>query len=294
MQEFCPIGTGVALVTPFCAADESIDYQALARLIEFHIASGVDYLVVLGTTGENPTLSVEERAQVRKFVATHTAGRIPLVAGIGGNCTKAVCEELQLDDLTGYSAVLSIVPFYNKPSQQGIYAHFHAVEQASPLPVILYNVPSRTGVNMSAITTLALAHDHHRIIAIKEASGDLVQCRTIIENAPEHFSVISGDDASTLQLVKLGAKGVISVAANAFPKEMKQLVDSALAGDYAQAQQVQDQLQKAFSLLFAEGNPSGVKCLLSKIGLCSNVLRLPLTPVSDELSLKFADIAKNI
>lgn len=270
-------GMGVALVTPF-KADKTIDFEAFANLLEYQIQGGVDYLVVLGTTSENPTLEPEERAQVRQFVAQRVAGRVPLVLGIGGNNTAAVVRELQNTDLSAYKAILSVVPYYNKPSQEGIYQHYAAVAQASPLPVILYNVPGRTGVNMTAETTLRLAADFENIVGIKEASGNMVQVDEIIKHKTSDFMVISGDDAVTFPLITLGAVGVISVIGNAFPKEFSRMVRLALMGDYAAARTIHHRFNDLFGLLFVDGNPAGVKCVLNFMGLCENELRLPLVP----------------
>ena len=271
-------GMGVALVTPF-KVDKSIDYPALARLIEYQISNGVDYIVVLGTTAETPTLSKTERSEIQAFIIDRVNGRIPLVIGIGGNCTSDVIDQLTTTDLSAYSAVLSVVPYYNKPSQEGIYQHYHAIAEASPLPIILYNVPGRTGVNMSAETTLRLAGDHPgKIIGIKEASGDINQMDAIIKRKPREFMVISGDDGITFPLITLGAVGVISVVGNAFPKEFSRMVRLALAGDFEKALHIHHRFTELFSLLFVDGNPAGVKCLLHAMGLIENELRLPLVP----------------
>lgn len=271
-------GMGVALITPF-KSDKSIDYPALARLIEHQIKSGVDFLVVLGTTAETPTLSTDEKAEVRRFVAQCADGRIPLVLGMGSNNTMGLCNEIRSTDLSDYQAILSVVPFYNKPSQEGIYQHYAAVAQASPLPVILYNVPGRTGVNMTAETTLRLARDFRgKIIAIKEASGNFSQIDDIIKRKPADFMVISGDDAITFPLITLGAVGVISVIGNAFPREFSRMVRLALEGDFGNALLIHHKFTELFSLLFVDGNPAGVKCLLNSMGLIENELRLPLVP----------------
>lgn len=268
---------GVALVTPF-KADKSIDFEAFANLLEYQIRGGVDYLVVLGTTSENPTLEPDERAQVIDFVVKRVAGRIPLVLGCGGNNTAAVIRELHSTDLSAFSAILSVVPFYNKPSQEGIYQHYAAIAKASPLPVILYNVPGRTGVNMTPETTLRLAADFPNIVGIKEASGNMVQVDEIIKHKSDDFMVISGDDAVTFPLITLGAVGVISVIGNAFPREFSRMVRLALAGDYAAARTIHHRFNDLFGLLFVDGNPAGVKCVLHAMGLCENELRLPLVP----------------
>lgn len=270
-------GMGVALITPF-KSDKSIDFDALAKLLEYQIRSGSDYLVVLGTTAETPTLTPEERAQVRTFVAERVAGRVPLVIGCGGNCTQGVINEMTSMDLSAYSAVLSVVPYYNKPSQQGIYEHYAAIAKASPLPVILYNVPGRTGVNMTAETTLRLANDFPNIIGIKEASGNISQMDDIIKHKKPEFMVISGDDGITFPLITLGAVGVISVIGNAFPREFSKMVRLALSGDYDAARTIHHRFTDLFSLLFVDGNPAGVKCVLNAMGYIENELRLPLVP----------------
>lgn len=270
-------GMGVALVTPF-KADKSIDFDALGRIIEYQIQNGVDYLVVLGTTSENPTLSPDEREAIKVFVAERVQGRVPMVLGVGGNNTAAVVREAREVDPQRFSAILSVVPYYNKPSQEGIYQHYKAIAEASPLPVILYNVPGRAGVNMTAETTLRLAAEFPHIIAIKEASGNMVQVDEIIKHKPDDFMVISGDDAVTFPLITLGAVGVISVIGNAFPREFSRMVRLALAGDYAAARTIHHRFNDLFGLLFVDGNPAGVKCVLNAMGYCENELRLPLVP----------------
>ena len=270
-------GMGVALITPF-KEDESIDFDALSRLLEYQIQNGTDYLVVLGTTGETPSLTEAEKRQIQRFVVERTRGRIPLVLGIGSNNTRNVVEHLYSDDLSGYDAILSVVPYYNKPSQEGIYQHYATIAQASPLPIILYNVPGRTGVNMTAETTLRLARNFNNIIAIKEASGNISQMDDIIKNKPHDFMVISGDDGVTFPLITLGAVGVISVIGNAFPKEFSRMVRLALNGNYNQALSIHHRFTELFSLLFVDGNPAGVKCLLNLMGMIENKLRLPLVP----------------
>lgn len=277
MSRICLKGMGVALITPF-KHDKSIDFGALARLLEYQVKNGVDFLVVLGTTAETATLNAQEKDAVKRFVAERVAGRVPLVIGIGGNNTLALVEQLKSDDLSAYSAVLSVVPYYNKPSQEGIYQHYKAIAEASPLPIILYNVPGRTGVNMSAETTLRLAREFDNIIGIKEASGNFSQIDDIIKNKPEDFMVISGDDGITYPLITLGAVGVISVVGNAFPREFSRMVRLALDGDYPRALTIHHRFTELFSLLFVDGNPAGVKCLLHAMGYIENELRLPLVP----------------
>lgn len=274
-------GLGVALVTPF-KPDMEIDFEALGRMVEHIVAGGADYIVVLGTTGETPTLSTEERKQIREFVKDKAAGRIPLVLGMGGNCTHALVSEIKQTDLTGYSAILSVAPFYNKPSQEGLYQHFAAIAKASPLPVILYNVPGRTGVNISAATTLRLAKEFDNVTAIKEASGNFKQIEEIINNKPERFQVISGDDALTYPLITLGAEGVISVVGNAYPEEFGRMVRLCLEGNFQEALPIHYGFTKLYDELFVDGNPAGVKALLHKLGMIDNVLRLPLVPTHIE------------
>lgn len=271
-------GMGVALITPF-KPDKSIDFSALSRLIEYQIKSGVDFIVVLGTTAETPTLTADERRRVRDFVAQRVGGRVPLVIGMGGNNTLGLIEELRSTDLSAYQAVLSVVPYYNKPSQEGIYQHYAAIARNSPLPIVLYNVPGRTGVNMTAETTLRLACDFpDKIVAVKEASGNFSQIDDIIKRKPADFMVISGDDGITFPLITLGAVGVISVIGNAFPREFSRMVRLALEGDFANALLIHHKFTELFSLLFVDGNPAGVKCLLHAMGYIENELRLPLVP----------------
>lgn len=286
-------GMGVALITPF-KEDESIDFDALARLLEYQIQNGTDYLVVLGTTGETPSLTEAEKRQIQRFVVERTRGRIPLVLGIGSNNTRNVVEHLYSDDLSGYDAILSVVPYYNKPSQEGIYQHYATIAQASPLPIILYNVPGRTGVNMTAETTLRLARDFNNIIAIKEASGNISQMDDIIKNKPHDFMVISGDDGVTFPLITLGAVGVISVIGNAFPKEFSRMVRLALNGNYNQALTIHHRFTELFSLLFVDGNPAGVKCLLNLMGMIENKLRLPLVPTRITTYEKIQDVLEKL
>lgn len=270
-------GMGVALITPF-KEDESVDYEALGRLVDYLLQNGADYLVVLGTTAETPTLTEEEKKKIIELVVTKVRHRIPIVLGVGGNCTKSVVDKLKNDNFEGIDAVLSVVPYYNKPSQEGIYQHYKAIAQAIDLPVILYNVPGRTGVNMTAETTLRLAREFKNIIAVKEASGNITQMDDIIKNKPKDFNVISGDDGITFPLITLGAIGVISVIGNAFPREFSRMVRLALAGDYESARTIHHRFTELFSLLFVDGNPAGVKSMLSMMGFVENRLRLPLVP----------------
>ena len=270
---------GVALITPF-KADDSIDFDALAKLVEHLIKNGTDYLVVCGTTAETATMTKQERDEVTRFVIRVNAGRLPIVLGVGGNNTQAVIDQLQNDDLSGVDAVLSVTPYYNKPSQEGLYQHFKAIATASRLPIILYNVPGRTGVNMTADTTLRLANDFKNIVAIKEASGIFTQIDDIIKNKPENFVVISGDDGITFPLITLGAVGVISVIGNAFPYEFSRMVRLALNGQYDAAREIHYRFNELFKLLFVDGNPAGVKSILSVMGMIENKLRLPLVPTT--------------
>lgn len=270
-------GMGVALITPF-KEDESVDYEALGRLVDYLLQNGADYLVVLGTTAETPTLTEEEKKKIIELVVTKVRHRIPIVLGVGGNCTKSVVDKLKSDNFEGIDAILSVVPYYNKPSQEGIYQHYKAIAQATELPVILYNVPGRTGVNMTAETTLRLAREFKNIIAVKEASGNITQMDDIIKNKPKDFNVISGDDGITFPLITLGAIGVISVIGNAFPREFSRMVRLALAGDYDSARTIHHRFTELFSLLFVDGNPAGVKSMLSMMGFVENRLRLPLVP----------------
>lgn len=284
MERISLRGMGVALATPF-NDDFSIDYTALERLVEYQIQRGADYLVVLATTSEAVTLNCPERNDVARFVARIAAGRIPLIMGMSDNCTQRLASHVTEVDFTGYSAILSVVPYYNKPAQEGIYRHFAAVAEASPLPVVLYNVPSRTGKNMEPQTTLSLARNFPtKIIGVKEASGNLDQIAEIIALKPEGFQVVSGDDALTLRMIRMGAEGVISVVGNALPHVFGELVHRALADvSDPRADEIDLALQPLDKALFADGNPSGLKCLLSKLGLAHNMLRLPLVPVCHDV-----------
>ncbi len=270
-------GMGVAFVTPF-KEDESVDYDAISRLIDFQLANGTDFLVILATTAETPTLTSEEKEKIRTLIVDRVNGRIPIVMGVGGNNTRAVIEQLRTENLKGIDAILSVVPYYNKPSQEGLYQHFKAISEASPVPVVLYNVPGRTGVNMTAETTLRLARDCDNVVAIKEASGNFTQIDDIIKNKPEDFAVLSGDDGITYPLITLGAVGVISVIGNAFPREFSQMTRLAMAGDYRNALTIHHRFTELFKLLFVDGNPAGVKAMMNAMGLLENKLRLPLVP----------------
>ena len=280
-------GTGVALVTPF-QADGQIDFESLKKLINYLIDGKVEYLVSIGTTGESATLSGEEKTKLFEFIATQVNGRVPLVAGIGGNNTAEIISQLKQFNITGYNAILSSSPNYNKPTQEGIYQHYKAIAKASPLPVILYNVPGRTASNVSAETTVRLAKDFENIIAIKEASGNFDQFNQIMRDKPEDFFLISGDDPVTLPMIALGAVGVISVIGNVLPKKISDLVKLCLEGNFKQAQKAHNELIDFTRLMFIEGNPAGVKSALKSLGVCDDHLRLPLVPVSALTAQKIA------
>lgn len=287
-------GAGVALITPF-NTDGTIDYQSLGSLIDHQIEGGTNYLVVLGTTGETATLTAEERKQIWAYVAERTSGRLPLVAGIGGNNTQEIVNQIREFDVAGYCAILSVSPYYNKPTQEGIYQHYKAVAEASNLPVILYNVPGRTGSNISPATAIRLAKTHANIVAIKEASGSLAQFSEIMRDKPRSFSLISGDDPATLPMMALGAVGVISVVGNAYPEKVATLVEACSEGNYAAAREMHCALIKITDLCFVEGNPCGVKYMLKKQGvITTNQVRLPLVPVSVETEQAIEEeMAKN-
>ena len=270
-------GMGVALITPF-KEDGSVDYDALLRLVDYQLENGTDFLCVLGTTAETPTLTKEEKEKVKRTIIDRVNGRLPILLGVGSNSTQAVVDSVKNDDMTGVDALLVVVPYYNKPSQEGIYQHYKAVAEATDLPIVLYNVPGRTGVNMIAETTLRLANDFENIVAIKEASGNIAQMDEIIKNKPEGFDVISGDDGITFPLITLGAVGVISVLGNAFPREFSRMTQLALEGDYVNALPIHHQFAEMCNLLFVDGNPAGVKAMLSIMGMVENKLRLPLVP----------------
>ncbi len=270
-------GLGVALITPF-RNDNSIDIEALDRLVEYQLKGGVDFLCIMGTTAETPTLTAAEKRMLKEHLVARVAGRVPLLMGCGGNSTAALVEEFQNTDWRGIDGILSVCPYYNKPSQEGLYQHYSALSKASPLPIVLYNVPGRTGVNMTAETTLRLARDFENIVAIKEASGNITQMDDIIKNKPENFDVISGDDGITFPLITLGAVGVISVIGNALPYEFSRMVRLALQGEYSSARTIHHKFAELFKLLFVDGNPAGVKAMLSEMGMIENQLRLPLIP----------------
>ncbi len=275
-------GTGVALVTPF-NANHDIDFAALGSLIDFVISNGVEYVVSLGTTGETPTLDKQEKFDIIQFTVEKVNGRVPIVVGIGGNNTRSLVKDLESFPLDNAIAVLSAAPYYSKPSQEGIYQHYKTLAAASPKPIILYNVPGRTGRNMEAVTTLRLAHEVANIVGIKEAGNSVPQCMQLLKERPDHFLVVSGDDDLVLPELACGIDGVISVAANCFPKNFSDMVRSGLASDFATAKTLNDPLMEAYNLLFAENNPAGVKAFLSELGIIDNYLRLPLVPLSDAI-----------
>lgn len=287
------VGTGVALVTPF-KKDFSVDTDALAQIVNFVIDGGVEYLVVLGTTAESATLNKTEKDLVIKTIKEANAGRLPLVLGVGGNNTLEVVEELQTRDFTGFSAVLSVSPYYNKPTQEGIYQHFKKVAEASPLPIILYNVPGRTGSNMLPSTVLRLANDFKNVIALKEAAGDIVQAMKLIQHKPKDFLVISGDDMITLPMVLAGGAGVISVIGQGFPKEFSELVRLGLQRKVNEAYELHYKLADSIDMIFEQGNPAGIKEVFKSRGLSENTVRLPLVSVDDNLAKRIDDFTKNI
>ena len=286
-------GLGIALITPF-KTDGSIDFEALDRLVEYQIKGGADFLCIMGTTAETPTLSHEEKWTLKARLVERVAGRVPLLMGCGGNNTAAIVNELKSEDWTGIDGILSVCPYYNKPSQEGLYQHFATIAKASPLPVVLYNVPGRTGVNMNAETTLRLARDFENIVAIKEASGFIPQMDDIIKNKPQHFDVISGDDGITFPLITLGAVGVISVIGNALPAEFSRMVRLALNGEYSTSLTIHHKFTELFKLLFVDGNPVGVKAMLSEMEMIQNVLRLPLVPTRLATMEKISQIVKEL
>ena len=286
-------GLGIALITPF-QTDGSIDFEALDRLVEYQIKGGADFLCIMGTTAETPTLSRDEKRLLKEHLVGRVAGRVPLLMGCGGNNTAAIVDDLKTEDWTGIDGILSVCPYYNKPSQEGLYQHFATIAKASPLPIVLYNVPGRTGVNMNAETTLRLARDFENIVAIKEASGNITQMDDIIKNKPQHFDVISGDDGITFPLITLGAVGVISVIGNALPAEFSRMVRLALKGEYQTSLTIHHKFTELFKLLFVDGNPAGVKAMLSEMGMIQNVLRLPLVPTRLTTMEKISQIVREL
>lgn len=286
-------GTGVALITPF-QQDGSVDYNALGNIIDTTIDGGVDFLVALGTTAETPTLSKEEKLSILNYIIKHNNKRKPIVVGLGGNNTQELLATFDTYPMDQVAGILSVVPYYNKPSQEGIYQHFKAIAQATDLPIILYNVPGRTVTNMLPSTAIRLATEFKNIVAIKEASGNIAQGMELVQQAPAHFSVLSGDDNLILAQAAVGFKGVISVAANCFPKLFTNMVNAALNNDFVTARLHHYKLLKGIDLLFAEGNPTGVKYVLHTQRLCENVLRLPLIPASENLSNELHQYLKTI
>ena len=293
MEEFNAKGTGVAMITPF-DKQGNVDFSSFSKLINHIIEGGVDYLVCLGTTSEYPTLTEREMMAIRDFTIETVDNRVPIVIGVGGNDTREVVNHVTKDDFNGFSAILSVSPYYNKPSQKGLLEHFRRVANSSPLPVIIYNVPGRTGSNISAETTLKLAEECDNIIAIKEASGNMAQCMEILRCKPKNFELLSGEDALTLPLMSMGAKGVISVTANAFPKQVSTMVDLALKDSCRKATAVHNQILPFTNAIFEEGNPCGIKAALEILGIVQNNVRLPLAKVSKTLYSRLQTIIKEI
>ena len=286
-------GLGIALITPFCE-DGSVDYKSLVRLMEYQLDNGADFFCILATTGETPCLTKDEKQKIKDLVVSTVNGRVPILMGCGGNNTAAVVEELKTGDFRGIDGVLSVCPYYNKPSQEGLYQHFKAIAAATSLPVVLYNVPGRTGVNLKAETTVRLARDCENIVAVKEASGSLEQVDEIIKNKPKDFAVISGDDALTFPMISCGAEGVISVIGNALPKEFSRMIRLEFKGEYEGARKIHHKFTDLFSLLFVDGNPAGVKAMLHEMGFIENVLRLPLVPTRISTLQKMSEILKEL
>ncbi len=281
-------GAGVAIVTPF-RSDSSIDFSALGKLVEHLISNGIGYLVVMGTTGESVTLNKDEKQAIIDFVIETNQGRVPIVVGIGGNNTQDIISQIKGKSFEGIDAILSVAPYYNKPTQEGLFQHYAAISSISPAPIILYNVPGRTGVNITAETCLRLANYSKNIIAVKEASGNLTQVTEIAKNKPDDFLIISGDDALTIPIASIGGAGVISVLANAFPKEISELVSMTQKGNYKKALEIHFKFTDLIDLLFVDGNPAGIKAVLHHMKLVANAVRLPLTPVKKETYDKISD-----
>lgn len=286
-------GLGIALITPFCE-DGSVDYTALNRLVDYQLNNGADFLCILATTGETPCLSAEEKSKIKNAIVEQVAGRIPILMGCGGNNTAAVVEEVKNGDFKGIDGILSVCPYYNKPSQEGLYQHFRAIANATQMPVVLYNVPGRTGINLKPETTVRLAKECSNIVAIKEASGSLEQVDEIIKNKPNDFDVLSGDDALTYPMIACGAQGVISVIGNALPKEFSRMIRLEKRGEFEAAVKIHHRFTDLYSLLFVDGNPAGVKALLSEMGFIKNQLRLPLVPTRVATMQKIAAILKEL
>ncbi len=290
MQEL--IGAGVALVTPF-NDDKSVDFEGLKRLVNYQIDNGINYLVVLGTTGEPATLTSEEKEEIKATIVKENKGRLPIVLGIGGNNTLAIVEELKSTDLSDYCAILSVSPYYNKPTQEGIYQHFKAISEASTKPIILYNVPSRTGVNVLPSTVIRIAQDFKNIVAVKEAAGDIVQAMRLVQHKPEGFLVISGDDMIALPMVSAGGSGVISVIGQGLPKDFSEMIQQGLNGNVNEANAIHYKVMESIDYIFEEGNPAGIKALLKKLNICSENVRLPLVNASCDLQEKINTFAAN-
>ena len=286
-------GLGIALITPF-TTDGEVDYRSLKRLVEFQLDNGADFLCILATTGEAPCLTKAERDEITVFIKQIVNGRIPIFKYCGGNNTAAVVDEIKTTDWSGIDGILSICPYYNKPSQEGLYQHFKAIAEVSPLPIVLYNVPGRTGVNMTAATTVRIAKDFPNVVGVKEASGSLEQVDEIIKNKPDNFDVISGDDALTFSMIASGAAGVISVIGNALPKEFSRMIRLEFKGEYEPARKIHHMFTELYSLLFVDGNPAGCKALLNDMGMIENELRLPLVPTTIKTKQKMSEILKDL
>ena len=286
-------GLGIALITPF-TTNGDVDYHALKRLVTYQLDNGADFLCILATTGETPTLTQEEKQHIKRLIIELAGGRVPILMGCGGNNTAAVVHELKNSDWHGIDGVLSVCPYYNKPSQEGLFQHFRAISEASPLPVVLYNVPGRTGINLKAETTVRLARTCENIVAIKEASGNLEQVDEIIKNKPADFDVISGDDALTFPMVSCGAVGAISVIGNALPREFSRMIRLQMRGEYDSARKIHHRFTDLFSLLFVDGNPAGVKAMLSEMGFIENVLRLPLVPTRISTLQRMSELMREL
>lgn len=286
-------GLGIALITPF-KQDGSVDYASLEKLVQYQLENGADFLCILATTGETPCLTSDEKERIKELVINKVKGQIPIVVGCGGNNTAAVVEELKTGNFKGIDGILSVCPYYNKPSQEGLYQHFKAIANATELPVILYNVPGRTGINMKAETTVRLANDCENVVAVKEASGNLEQVDEILKNKPDGFAVLSGDDSLTYPMIACGADGVISVIGNALPKEFSRMCRLERRGEFEAAVKIHHKFTDLYSLLFVDGNPAGVKALLHEMGFIENVLRLPLVPTRVATVQKMSQILKDL
>ena len=286
-------GLGIALVTPF-NEDGSVDYDSLKRLVEYQLSNGADFFCILATTGETPCLTADEKEKIKTLVVELVNSRVPILMGCGGYNTAAVVEELKTGNFKGIDGILSICPYYNKPSQEGLYQHFKAISAATELPIVLYNVPGRTGINMTAATTVRLAKDCKNIVAIKEACGSLEQIDEIIKNKPASFDVISGDDALTFPMISCGAVGVISVIGNALPKEFSKMIRLEFRGEYEAARKIHHRFTDLFSLLFVDGNPAGVKAMLHEMGMIKNILRLPLVPTRISTLQRMSELMKEL